>query len=417
MAVAHNAPAALTRAGAPLCGDARFEAPLRRVLDRCTEFLLSRLPRGKMVALVLTGSFARGEGSVMRAGGELRVLGDIEFMVVLPSEVDFHTLRAPMQEWSREASRAVRDEVRVDIEFGPVEVGYLRQRARPSIFVYDLHRHGRVVWGPPDLLEQIPRFEAADIPRVDAVHLVFNRLIEQLDAYERATSLGVEALWDLAYQRLKLTLDLAGSALAFSGRHEPSYAARPAAFVRLCADTPALAEALPPAFAGELERAARLKLVPGSGHEVVPPDLSIEARRSWVRDRITGAVPAVAEVLQWELGQLYAVDEEMPRLLQRWMAAPGYGRRLWDWTKVALNPLPSPVPLAPLRAARLFFRSTPRGVLYAAGALAYLNLVRPTARPSAIRRLLFARGAPLRRDPGIQRRTVTALWRWCVRNA
>jgi O-antigen/teichoic acid export membrane protein len=50
-----------------------------------------------------------------------------------------------------------------------------------------------------------------------------------------------EALFDLAYQRLKLTLDLAGSALAFDGGHVSSYAERPEAFAALLRRTPALA--------------------------------------------------------------------------------------------------------------------------------------------------------------------------------
>src|SRR5439155_271402 len=80
--------------------------------------------------------------------------------------------------------------VAVDIEFGPVEVGYLRRRARPSIFVYDLATHGKVLWGPSDLLRSIPAFGPERIPREDALHLVFNRTIEQLEAYDRLDSLA-----------------------------------------------------------------------------------------------------------------------------------------------------------------------------------------------------------------------------------
>ena len=35
-------------------------------------------------AIVLTGSFARDEGSVLMAGERLRVLGDMEYMVIYP---------------------------------------------------------------------------------------------------------------------------------------------------------------------------------------------------------------------------------------------------------------------------------------------------------------------------------------------
>jgi hypothetical protein len=398
-----------------LCPDGRHEAAIRRAIEHCLAFLRERLGPDKLVALVLTGSFARGEGTVMAAGTRLRVLGDIEFLVVLPSEVEYHTLRSSFAAWSREASHELSDEVHVDVEFGPVEIRYLERRALPSIFVCDLIRHGKVIWGPPDILAAVPAFGPGDIPRHDALHLVFNRLIEQLDAYDRAAELDGTALWDVAYQRLKLVLDLAGSALAFEGRHESSYAHRPSAFARLIEETPALARRLPQGFVDELERAARLKLAPGDGSEVLPPDVLSEARRAWVRDRIVSGVPAVAAVLGWELEALVGPGAPLPELLARWMRTQPWTRRAWDWAKVVLHPMPAPVPLAPLRAAWLARRSTPRALLYTSGALAYLNLCRPTARPAAISRLVFVRRRA-RRTPAAQRHAITALWRWCVRN-
>jgi hypothetical protein len=74
--------------------------------------------------------------------------------------------------------------VRVDVEFGPAEESYLRRRARPSIFVYELRTHGRVVWGPADSARASRRSRRSH-PRADAVHLIFNRAIEQLDAWDR----------------------------------------------------------------------------------------------------------------------------------------------------------------------------------------------------------------------------------------
>jgi hypothetical protein len=400
----------------PLCRDPRHETVVRRALVRTLDLVLDKLPPGKLVALVLTGSFARGEGSVMAVDGRLRVLGDIECLVVMPSEVEFHMYRTRMPEWAREASRTVADELEVDIELGPVELEYLRKRARPSIFVYDLIRHGKVVWGPVDILKEVPEFGADRIPREDALYLLFNRTIEQLEAYDRAAILDGEALWDLAYQRLKLVLDLAGSALAFTGRHQSSYDARPGAFARLLVDTPTLRAALPPTFRAELDRAARLKIAPGDGREVLPDALSIDEQRARIRRQIVDGVPAVAAFLRWELSERLGVDGELPELLARWMRTPTLGRRVWDWAKVALHPVPPPLPLARLRSAGLFFRSTPRGLLYAAGALAYLNLATPTAAPSKISRLLPLPRAVFRHDPEAHRRAIPALWRWCVRN-
>jgi hypothetical protein len=398
-----------------LCRNEQHDGAVRRVVDGCPGFLADRLP-GKLVGLVLTGSFSRGEGTVLAVNGHLRVLGDIEFLVIVPRLTDYRTLRRRVGDWGREASaRLGAPGVAVDIEFGPVEVGYLRHRARPSIFVYDLATHGKVVWGPPDLLRAIPAFGPERIPREDALQLVFNRTIEQLEAYDRLDGLAGEALLDVAYQRLKLVLDLAGSALAFAGAHATSYAERPAAFARLLAHTPRLAARLPADFERELEHAARAKLDP-SGESLLP-DGDAAGQRAWLRRRIVEGVPALTALLVWELEQLTGGRAPLEVLLARWVGRQSLVRRLREWAKLALHPNRAPLPVSPLRVLALARRSTPRALLYAAGALAYVDLARSgDARRTDVASLLPLAGRAAPRTPAAARGAVTALWRWCIRN-
>ncbi|HEV8584324.1 MAG TPA: hypothetical protein VGT02_05090 [Methylomirabilota bacterium] len=399
----------------PLCPNPAHHDAVRRVVDGCARFLRDRLA-DRLVALVLTGSFSRGEGTVLPLNGRLRVLGDIEFLVVVPRLTDYRALRRRVGAWGREASAQFgAPAVAVEIEFGPVEIGYLRHRARPSIFVYDLATHGKVVWGPPDLLAAIPPFGAEGIPREDALHLVFNRMIEQLDAYDRLDGLGGDALLDVAYQRVKLVLDLAGSALAFSGTHATSYAERPVAFARLLARTPRLAARLPAGFEDELERAARAKLDPGT--EPLLPDDHAGAQRAWLRRRIVEGVPSLTAFLVWELEELTGGRAPLNGLLREWMTAEPVRRRLREWARLALHPNPAPLPLSPRRALALARRSTPRALLYAAGALAYADLPRAGERGQVdVSPLLPLAGRFAPRTPTAARRAVTALWRWCIRN-
>jgi hypothetical protein len=398
-----------------LCAHPDHDRAVRRVVEGCAGFLADRLP-GTLVGLVLTGSFSRGEGTVLPVNGHLRVLGDIEFLVVVARLTDYRALRRRAADWGREASARVgAPAVSVDIEFGPVEVGYLRHRARPSIFVYDLATHGKVVWGPPDLLGAIPAFGAERIPREDALHLVFNRTIEQLEAYDRLDGLAGEALLDVAYQRVKLVLDLAGSALAFAGAHATSYAERPAAFARLLARTPGLAARLPAGFESELARAARAKLDP-SGEPLLPPG-DAGTQRAWLRRRIVDGVPALSAFLVWELEELTGQHAPLDVLLERWAGTASRYRRLREWAKLALHPNRAPLPVSPLRAVVLARRSTPRALLYRAGALAYVHLARggqPAGADVASLLPLAGRAAP--RTPAAARGAVTALWRWCIRN-
>jgi len=393
----------------PLCPEVRHEAAIRRVIDGCVEFVRARLSPRTLVAVVLTGSFARGEGSVLSMGGRLKVLGDIEFFVVLARPLDYTRLRGEMATWGPLASAAVGgDRVHADIEFGPVHVGYLERRAQPSIFIHDLRHHGKVLWGPPDLLEGMPPVGIEEIPREDALRLLLNRTIEQLEAYDRIAALDGESSLDVAYQRIKLVLDLAGSALAFSGRHQALYAERPASLARLVRETPSLARRLPADFERELAEATRVKLAPDE------QDFA-DTRRTTLRGRIAAGVPALLGLLRWELGQILEADDELEPLLDRYVGGQRLARRMWDWTKLRLNPLPAPVPISLRACARLFRQSTPRALIYAAGALAYRDL-QSSAPDRTIGRLLPIEPSAWPQDPEAQRRTIVALWRWCVRN-
>lgn len=399
--------------GAALCREAGADAAVAAAIAHCVQCLCERLGR-QLIGVVLTGSFARGEGTVVPVDGHLRVLGDIEFLVILPRGRDARALRPALAGWSRQASRTLGEQgLRVDVEFGPAEESYLRRRARPSIFVHELRTHGRVVWGPPDLLARIPPFSAADIPREDAVHLVFNRAIEQLEAWDRLDALGDEALLDVAYQRLKLRLDLAGSALAFAGRHVSSYAQRPRAFAALLADTPALAARLPPAFDADLDHAARAKLTPTL--DDVLPAAPPGGARAWIRAEILRTRPALATMLRWELGHVLGGDATLPVLLDRWVGAQPWRRRARQWAKLALHPMPAPAPMSARRAARLAARSTPRALTYAAAASAYLALGDDGPAAGAAARLLPL-AAPVPSSAAEERAAITAFWRWCLRN-
>ena len=397
---------------APLCRDARGETAVRTLIERAVGFLRDRLG-GRLLGVILTGSFSRGEGTVLPINGYLRVLGDVEFLVVLPTRRDDRALRPALARWSREAGAALgAPALIVDLEFGPVDEAYLRRKALPSIFVHDLRTCGRVVWGPRDLLQRIPPFTTADIPREDALHLLFNRTIEQLEAWDRVERLAGEALLDAAYQRLKLRLDVAGSALAFAGAHVTSYTERPRAFAALLEREPSLAALLPPGFEDDLARAAEAKVSPDPD-EVLPPGPE-DAQRKWVRAEIAAAVPAVGALMRWELGRLLGADAPLPELLDRWTASGGWRARARGWAKVALHPMPAPQPLSAVRAATLAWRATPRALAHAAGAAAYLALGEGAPASGAAARLLPLAEGP--RTADAERAAIVAFWRWCVRN-
>ena len=92
--------------GAALRHEVGADAAVAASIEHCVHVLRERLG-SRLVGIVLTGSFARGEGTVVPIDGHLRVLGDIEFLVILPHGRDYRALRPALAGWSRQVSQTL----------------------------------------------------------------------------------------------------------------------------------------------------------------------------------------------------------------------------------------------------------------------------------------------------------------------
>jgi len=102
-----------------------------------------------------------------------------------------------------------------------------------------------VLWGDRRVLEGVPVVPPERLLRWDALTLLFNRMIEHLDARRKMPTASPEELMTIQYKNGKMLLDLAGSLMAFCGRYAPSYAARAEQFPSLYATLEPLHEQLP----------------------------------------------------------------------------------------------------------------------------------------------------------------------------
>jgi hypothetical protein len=290
------------------------------------------------------------------------------------------------------------------VEYGPVTPAFFSRKTRPSIFAFDLVRHGRPLWNGGELLSSIPPFGVEAIPPDDALELVMNRMIERLLLDEPGGAADVEAR---AYQDVKMMLDLAGAALAGVGRYVSKYRSRPAAFRRLLRNDPELRATLgdASAFADELERAARCKLHPAR------------------EDLVDGKAAARARsVSRWTLAiwtwlmrhRLHRPRAPLGDLVEGYLRSEPVARRLKAWAKFLLHPLRPASKLDVGRVLRWLPAASPRALTYGAAVLAFAARQGQEgdwrARASAL--LPFARprgSAPTVSDIG-------DVWRWYIRN-
>lgn len=112
-------------------------------------------------ALVLTGGFARGEGTVMR--GEPQ--NDYDLIVlrgVGSPRTPYSTLRARLE-----------DRLGLHIDLAPIPAWRLRFAGR-TIFWYETALRGRTLWGP-ELLGRIPTRRPQDLDPGEGLRLLVNR--------------------------------------------------------------------------------------------------------------------------------------------------------------------------------------------------------------------------------------------------
>lgn len=402
----------------PLCAEESRDAWVRPLLRQAISFVIEELGTSALDAVILTGSLARGEGSVLVSGGT-RLLGDAEFLVIFRSPMDFPATRRRLVELSRRATRWIGAGGAVaEFEFSPAGLDYLRQNARPAIFTFDLLRHGKVVWGPRDLLGELPPFGAAEIPREDAVRLLMNRMVEQLQLVPRLVGGRGQEFEKIAYHHVKTTLDLAGSALAFAGCYASPYSERPWRFARLLERSESLRNALPDpeALAREVRRAAHLKLFPD------PARLgSVGEETAERREELTLTLRRLARwfiaMWNWQMRELQGRPEApFPELVRGYIERERFGSRLRGWAKFILHPFRPPRAFSALRAARHLWRASPQALTYAAALFTYANLFGEGDGRYAERAMRLLPLRPPRPGEGDLSQTVGELWTWLVRN-
>lgn len=393
----------------PLCVTPERDAWLRQKVEHSVDFLLHAVDRDALEAIILTGSTARGEASVLPVGNGFRLLGDLEFLVIARAPFEWSQLRRQMIALSDRATQEIGDSGReAVIEYGPAGRVYLQRNIRPCIFAYDLRTHGQVVWGQPDILSDIAPFDVGDIPPEDALNLLMNRLIERLLDHRWPRMADTDASLDRAYGAVKFILEAAGSALAGARGHVPSYRERGHVFDKLWGAEPTLATTLSNLenFRYWLEAAIACKLEPSAQRlSNLQQGLSLAQCIHWGRELW------LWQVRRW-LGDALDFDDALNLYIRREPMA----RRLKGWAKFFRHPLRPKGTLSWSRLARLLPQSSPQTLTYAA-ALLLLDGLSHAGCPNdyqQVRALLPVSCETLTNGQLVD--ATGGLWTWLIRN-
>src|SRR5208282_2768271 len=212
----------------PLSADPAFQDEVSRELERLLERVRNCAAAPCVAGVLLTGSFARGEGTVIphpRIGS--RWLSDVECLVVVRDGiVPKQEIHRSMRQVERDANsdcgnvaRGIKVELRAIFTQGML-------RLPPAIFTTELSEHAKLLWGDPAAIPRPPASSNGEaISSRDAFRLLNNRIMEQI-AVRSEYADGASDSTAVAYSLTKFWIDLGTSLSVFLGCYRPGYRSR-----------------------------------------------------------------------------------------------------------------------------------------------------------------------------------------------
>ena len=161
-----------------MCKNEKVNEKVKGIIDELKEEIINRFhPK----SIILSGSFGRGEATVIENGGKLKFLSDCE-IIIIPYKYIFN--RRKIDEFELNFYR--RTGLKINI-WGWTQTLYLvlpflNKKIKPTMINYDLKCGSKVIYGK-NYLEKIPNFKPEEIPLWEGIRLLFNRMAEALEYF------------------------------------------------------------------------------------------------------------------------------------------------------------------------------------------------------------------------------------------
>jgi hypothetical protein len=312
----------------------RRASTLREIIGARVAQQCSQVYGASLKAVILTGSLARDEATLLPEEHGWRFLGDAEFLLILcdraslPNKINTRALQDEIDASMFQAG------ISGQVNLSAVHTTYLR-RLPPDIFAYELRNCGQVIWGSREILESIPHFSRAGIPLEDGWRLLSNRMLEHLETFEEQRKKPNVLSQRAFYRTVKLYLDMATSFLVFSGKYAPTYAERAQNLAAL-AEEPFTTGKMPfdlARFSQRVTDCTNWKISACERGRSVFSSFVTAPDFVWWEE----AVGYAENLWRWELEQLTHLSGQVTaqELLKRWMRQQQYSRRLRGWLYVA----------------------------------------------------------------------------------
>jgi len=212
------------------CGDSAlvswYSEVFPRFIRRCGDLIVAEAGAENTDGLILAGSFASREGSVVTIGDRQVLLSDLDLLLVVSSS-PAHSLIYPRRSDIGKACEALLADAVFE---GRIDIGVMTRSELgsmpPSPGVFDMRERGLLLYGAPELFGSLPSFESGRIGSREALRLLENRMAAFLG--ERALSERPEgvALYRFLYGICRVYTDIVTASLCAKGCYRPGYRAR-----------------------------------------------------------------------------------------------------------------------------------------------------------------------------------------------
>jgi hypothetical protein len=233
-----------------------------RFIERCGELIADEAGDG-LEGLILGGSFASNEGSVVMLDGGPLFLSDIDLLLVAATEEPHSRLYSRRSAIGKACENLLSDAKfngRVDI--GVMTGGELAGMSH-SPGVFDMRERGVLLHGESELLNRLPSFPAEGIGAAEAVRLLENRMAAFLGARPSTDSPEGMELQTFLYAVSRVYTDIITASLCAAGLYLTGYMAR-AEFISSSPDAVKVRERLGGSLVSDAVKWTYFKVDPGS---------------------------------------------------------------------------------------------------------------------------------------------------------
>jgi len=210
------------------CNDKKGDNYVKRHLGEICQEILFALGENSVKSIILTGSLARKEGSVIFHGERVEIFSDYDLIV--HSKRVTQKIRRKLGNLAKRLTDKFSKEGLVShVEIVPISTHTLSNMTS-CMFALELKKHGRSLYGE-DHRKTMPDLKATDIQQKDSLKMLHNRIAGVLACFDPAIFLRMEKR-DLSLAKLliyhiaKNYVDMGSSLLSFKKMYVCSYRER-----------------------------------------------------------------------------------------------------------------------------------------------------------------------------------------------